>query len=169
MPKRKSQQPTVESAFAEACGLCGATQRLTKTECCSNTICDDESDYVLFSYARNSCYRNHRRQTVCGAHHGEGHSGNWKTCEECRTNYPSEMFAWWVTNEYNFEKLANPPAFRPTFCAGCHTRIILPEGGYTLSGGKYWCASCDARHPPSVPPRSRRSRGAGPLGRRMKR
>jgi hypothetical protein len=39
------------------CGLCGKTKKLTKTECCGEWICDDEDKYVLFSYARNSCYR----------------------------------------------------------------------------------------------------------------
>ena len=47
------------------CGLRGATTNLTKTECCGNWICDDEDQYVLFSYARNSCYRNHDRYTLC--------------------------------------------------------------------------------------------------------
>ena len=34
---------------------CGATDNLTKTECCGQWICDDEDQYVLFSYAHNSC------------------------------------------------------------------------------------------------------------------
>lgn len=140
--------------------MCGATDGLTETECCGNTICDDEDEYVLFSYARNSCYRNHRRQTVCGGHHGEGHAGDWKSCAECRGNGEPEMFAWWATNEYNFEKLENPPAFRPTFCAGCHKRIVLPEGGYSISNRKYWCAACGARRDSGRPQRSRGTRGS---------
>jgi hypothetical protein len=36
------------------CGLCGKTQNLTRTDCCDQWICDDEHEYVLFSYARNS-------------------------------------------------------------------------------------------------------------------
>src|SRR5512136_2648141 len=53
------------------CGLCGKTKKLTKTECCNQWICDDEDKYVLFSYATNSCLRNHRRYTLCGYHHFE--------------------------------------------------------------------------------------------------
>ena len=46
------------------CGLCGATDNLTRTECCGNGICDDADQYVLFSFARSSCYRNHDRFTL---------------------------------------------------------------------------------------------------------
>ena len=66
------------------CGLCGSTTNLTKTECCGQWICDDEGRYVPFSYARNSCYRNHRRYTLCGYHHAEGHPGHWKDCLQCK-------------------------------------------------------------------------------------
>jgi hypothetical protein len=57
------------------CGLCGKTRKLTKTECCGQWICDDEGKYVIFSYARNSCSRNHRRFTLCGYHYTEEHEG----------------------------------------------------------------------------------------------
>ena len=60
------------------CGLCGKTGGLIKTDCCGNWICDDEHKYVLFSYARNSCHRNHSRYTLCAYHHNEGHAGDWK-------------------------------------------------------------------------------------------
>ena len=42
------------------CGLCGKTENLVQTECCGNWICDDEENYVLFSFDTNSCYRNHK-------------------------------------------------------------------------------------------------------------
>jgi len=73
-----------KSKNQQRCGLCGKTTNLTKTECCDNWICDDEDQYVLFSYARNSCYRNHRQYTLCGYHHIEGHAGHWKDCPQCR-------------------------------------------------------------------------------------
>lgn len=63
------------------CGLCGKTKNLIRTECCNNWICDDEHKYVLFSYANNSCSRNHSRYTLCSYHHGEGHSGKWQDCK----------------------------------------------------------------------------------------
>src|ERR1700737_3948843 len=136
-PLRRARRRT--PAPTRHCGLCRKTERVTKTECCDRWICDDEDEYVVFSYARNSCYRNHRRFTLCGTHHAEGHDGNWKECEECLKDTEMEMYAWWGTNEYNFEKLENPPAFRPTFCAGCHRRIILPDGGYSRFRGNYLC------------------------------
>ena len=104
----------------ERCGLCGKTKRLTRTECCRRWICDDEGNYVAFSYARNSCSRNHRRFTLCGLHHTEGHRGEWKSCVACREHCAElEMYVWYGTNEHNFEKLENPPAYEPTHCGGC--------------------------------------------------
>ena len=124
------------------CGLCGKTKKLTKTECCGNWICDDEDKYVLFSYARNSCYRNHRRFTLCGFHHTEGHSGHWKDCPKCREGTETEMYVYYGTNEYNFEKLENPPEYQPTKCTKCGTVIVLSQGGYSTKGDDYWCAKC---------------------------
>ncbi len=97
----------------------------------------------MFSYARNSCYRNHERYTLCGYHHIEEHHGDWKTCNECRKGFEAEMYAWYGTNAYNFERLENPPSFEPTLCASCHARINLAEDSYTLKpSGDYLCASC---------------------------
>ena len=70
------------------CGLCGSAKKaLTKTPCCNNWICDDEDSYVIFSYARNSCYRNHDRYTLCSAHCHEEHEGKWQDCKKCKDNY----------------------------------------------------------------------------------
>jgi DNA-directed RNA polymerase subunit RPC12/RpoP len=127
------------------CGLCGKTKNLTKTECCGNWICDDEQNYVMFSYARNSCARNHRRFTLCGYHHGEGHDGDWKDCPKCREAFETEMYVWYGTNEYNFEKLPNPPEYEPTHCADCGKVIRLGTEGYSLQGDNYWCERCSAQ------------------------
>ena len=116
------------------CGLCGKTKALTKTECCDQWICDDEHKYVLFSYARNSCYRNHRRYTLCGYHYVEEHQGHWKECPECPDDIETEMYVYYGTNEYNFEKLENPPEYEPTRCAQCASVIVLSEGGYSSKG-----------------------------------
>jgi hypothetical protein len=125
------------------CGLCGSTtKRLTRTPCCGNWICDDEDEYVLFSYARNSCHRNHDRYTACSFHYNEGHTGRWQDCKKCRKNFETEMFVWYVTNEYNFEKLENPPAFEPTHCSDCERVIHLGTDGYSYSGDKYYCDRC---------------------------
>ncbi|MFH1565481.1 MAG: hypothetical protein ABIC82_06640 [bacterium] len=135
-----------KSNLKPRCGLCGSTRKkLTKTECCGNWICNDENNYVLFSYARNSCARNHRRFTLCGYHHTEGHKGDWKTCKKCLKDFEHnlEMYVWYGTNEYNFEKLENPPDFKPTYCYKCGERIVLPDGGYSSLCGVYCCDECE--------------------------
>ena len=141
--KKRAQRPKQKAG--PRCGLCGKTKNLTKTECCGNWICDDEQNYVLFSYARNSCSRNHRRYTLCGYHHMEGHEGDWKDCPECRKAFETEMYVWYGTNEYNFEKLPNPPEYEPTKCSDCGRVIRLGEDGYSMQGDDYWCDRCSAR------------------------
>lgn len=132
--KKQSDKPS--------CGLCGKTGRLTRTECCGNWICDDEHKYVLFSYARNSCSRNHRHYTLCTFHHNEGHKGDWKTCKKCRTSFETEIYVWYGTNEYNFEKLPDPPSFKPTHCSRCGAVIKLGTDGYSQRGSEYFCQAC---------------------------
>jgi len=125
------------------CGLCGKQKNLIKTDCCGNWICNDENEYKMFSYARNSCSRNHRRFTLCGYHEAEGHKGDWKTCKKCLKSFEPEMYVWYGTNEYNFEKLENPPKFKPTYCSKCGQRIILPDGGFSNLCGVYRCENCE--------------------------
>ena len=124
------------------CGLCGKTGKLTKTECCDQWICDDEHTYVMFSYARNSCSRNHRRYTLCGHHYAEGHDGHWQACHECRDDFETEMYVYHGTNEYNFEKLKKPPKFEPTRCIKCNKVISLGHDAYTRSREGYTCEQC---------------------------
>ena len=139
---------------AAACGLCGSRGAVTRTDCCGNLICDDAEEHVTSSHARKSCYRNHSHQTICAFHHTEGHDGVWKLCSRCRESFEPEMYAWYATNEFNFDKLENPPAFAPTVCQRCGKRIVLPQGGFTMAEGKYWCEACD----PATARRSPRSR-----------
>ena len=91
MPKKKKGKASGSKRAGRGgkprCGLCGKTKKLTRTECCGRWICDDEDQYILFSYERNSCHRNHQRYTLCGYHHVEGHSGDWKDCVECRDGF----------------------------------------------------------------------------------
>jgi hypothetical protein len=134
-----------KSSNAPRCGLCGKTRNLTKTECCGNWICGDEHKYVMFSYAKNSCHRNHRRYTLCGYHFNEEHGGNWKTCTKCRAAFEPEMVAWYGTNEYNFEKMPDPPSYKPTKCSRCGTVIKLGTDAYTISADEYWCEICAAK------------------------
>ncbi|MBM4388332.1 MAG: hypothetical protein FJ088_11375 [Deltaproteobacteria bacterium] len=156
MYEEKTIAPAKKHADKPRCGLCGKTKNLTKTECCGNWICDDEHEYVLFSYATNSCSRNHRRYTLCGYHFNEGHKGDWKTCTKCRTEFEPEMVAWYGTNEHNFEKMPDPPSYEPKHCSKCGTIIKLGTDGYTQSGDEYWCENCAAKE---MQKKMRRTRG----------
>ncbi|HZW29532.1 MAG TPA: hypothetical protein VFF52_02430 [Isosphaeraceae bacterium] len=139
------------AGIGRRCGLCGKTRKLTRTPCCGQWICDDEDQYVLFSYARNSCYRNHDHYTLCSHHFNEGHQGTWQDCAKCLEDFPTELYVYYGTNEYNFERLANPPAYEPTRCSQCGTVIHLGEGGYAIRAGEYLCLRCSARDFPSRP------------------
>lgn len=132
--KKKSDKPR--------CGLCGKAKKLTKTECCGNWICDDQDKYELFSYARNSCHRNHDRYTLCSYHHNEGHAGPWKDCKKCRDSFETEIYVGYGTNEYNFERLENPPTFEHTHCSRCGKVIKLGRDGYSQLGKDYKCDAC---------------------------
>src|SRR5438094_4192996 len=142
MPRKAGKQAKRKSTASRVqrprCGLCGKTKNLTRTECCGNWICDDEHKYVMFSYARNSCHRNHSRYTLCAYHFNEGHAGSWKTCATCRSSFETEIYVWYATNEHNFEKLENPPAYEPTNCSGCGAIIRLGTDGYSMSGENYF-------------------------------
>jgi hypothetical protein len=138
--RTKAKPPATNEA--PRCGLCGKRKKLTRTGCCGQWICDDEDNYVLFSYAHNSCSRNHRRYTLCGFHFVEGHKGSWQDCKRCRRDIEPEMYAHFGTNDYNFEKLADPPAYEPTRCAGCNKVIKLATEGYTVSKDGTYCINC---------------------------
>ena len=99
----------------------------------------------MFSYAHNSCYRNHQRYTLCGIHFSEQHSSQWQTCKQCREFVAkTEMYVYYGTNDYNFEKLKDPPSFEPTKCSGCNAVIALADGGYSVRGTDYRCQKCSA-------------------------
>jgi len=140
--KNVTHHPDKQEADQPHCGLCGKTTNLTRTPCCGQWICDDEDQYVPFSYAHNSCFRNHSRYTLCGYHYAEGHPGRWQDCPECREAFETEMYVWRGTNEYNFEKLENPPAYEPTHCSQCGRIISLSQDGYSIKGGEYLCEKC---------------------------
>ena len=154
MPRRQhgpaNPQKTGRQNAGPRCGLCGKASKLTETECCGQRICDDEDQYVMFSYARNSCSRSHRRYTLCGYHSNEGHHGKWQDCPKCRESFETELYVYYGTNQYNFEKLSNPPAYEPTKCARCGQVIHLGEDGYSVKGGGYLCEVCTDREFPKL-------------------
>jgi len=55
----------------------------------------------------------------------------------------TEMYVWYGTNEYNFEKLENPPAYEPTKCSRCRIIINLGTDGYSMLGDQFWCEECN--------------------------
>jgi hypothetical protein len=57
----------------------------------------------------------------------------------------TEMYVYSGTNEYNFEKLVDPPHYEPTRCSKCGGAIVLSDGGYSILGVKYMCGECLAR------------------------
>jgi hypothetical protein len=132
--KSKSNKPS--------CGLCGNIVNLIKTECCDNWICDDSHKYMMFSYTRNSCFRNHSQFTVCSYHYYEGHSGKWQDCKICRESFETEDYVDMATNKYNFEKLKKTPKYKPTLCSKCGRIIILKNGGFALTSEGYICGKC---------------------------
>ena len=142
MGKNMKKQKNDKNGSIPKCGLCGKTENLTKTECCDQWICDDEDAYVAFSYAANSCHRNHKRYTLCAYHHNEGHSGDWRTCQECKDDFETEDYVYYATNDFNFKKLENPPEFEPTRCIKCNEIINRGYEGFTKSKDGYICLKC---------------------------
>ena len=70
--------------------------------------------------------------------------GRGRSAQRAETDINTEIYVYFGTNEYNFEKLANPPTYEPTKCAQCGKVIVLSEEGYSISGGAYRCELCMA-------------------------
>ena len=88
---KATRRGTARDPGQPRCGRGGATDHLTRTACCPNWICDDADQHVLFSYARNSCYRNHDHYTLWAYHSHERHPGDGQTCERCRADMEPAM------------------------------------------------------------------------------
>ena len=58
-------------------------QKLTKTACCGNWICDDEGNYVIFSTLETVVPETIDDLLPVPHHHEEKHKGDWTTCKEC--------------------------------------------------------------------------------------
>jgi len=93
--------------------------------------------------SKRCCWDKHWRYTLCNHHQVESHPGEWKTCAICRSDFETEMYVWYGTNEYNVEKLEHPPAYEPTRCVHCGVAIVLGRDAYSRKpGGSYECAEC---------------------------
>lgn len=134
---------TSKKSSMRKCGICGGTKNLLKTECCKNWICD--LDIEISSSHRKRCYKKHSRFTLCGFHYNEGHFGHWQNCEECRSQFETEMYVYYGTNKYNFEKLESSSQFEPTKCHACAKVISLSEDSYSRAGSVYYCQECTAK------------------------
>src|SRR5687767_13502361 len=77
----RGRKPPARDPDGRRCELCRKpAERLEKTECCGRVVCVHLSGMVVL---KRSCWIKHARFTLCGAHHTEGHAGDWKTCEVC--------------------------------------------------------------------------------------
>ena len=125
----------------DVCGICGSKSNLERTPCCGNWICNNEEEYVMFSYSRQYCNRSHRRYTMCGYHHNEGHDGDdWRTCEECKTGMMDDgARSWYSTNGYNFTPgffSAYPKGSMITAeCGQCKGRMATGFEGHSYNPG----------------------------------
>ena len=114
-PPKDNNKPVPE------CGLCGSRSGpFTRTECCNKLICDDEGSYVLLSYSRQHCHRNHRRYSQCAYHHDESHQGKWQECATCR----DDLTALLPNGSINYDwavRVANNPSlpYRFNFREDC--------------------------------------------------
>lgn len=120
-----------------SCGLCGKKKNLIKTACCDNWICDDAHEYMPFSYAADSCYRNHDRYTLCSFHYHENHQGKWQNCKKCKDNFDLPNYVDYATNDANFEKLENTPTVTIKCVSYEFTSNSMQEFAFQTSNGFY--------------------------------
>ena len=57
-------------------------------------------------------------------------------------DFDPEMYVYYGTNEYNHEKLKDPPKFKPTRCAECGRIIDRVNEGHSMRGDKFYCINC---------------------------
>jgi hypothetical protein len=133
------------------CFICGAGQdevKLGFTECCNASVCDNEEEYVMFSYSRDLCKRSHSRYTSCGFHHTEGHEGDWRVCSKCpNSGEGGNSRSWYATNGFNVTPVLEadiPQGSHITKpCDGCKRRITPGHDGETCHpDGRNTCTSC---------------------------
>ncbi|WP_425363556.1 hypothetical protein [Candidatus Tisiphia endosymbiont of Hybos culiciformis] len=124
----------------QKCQLCGSTTKpLTTTDCCNNLLCDDAHTYVVFSYAKNSCYRNHDRYTLCSSHYQDNHQGKWQDCKKCKADFNEVDYVEMATNRYNFKTEALKGLARVTIiCVNCQFKSDkMDDFAFRTSQGFY--------------------------------
>uniref|UniRef100_A0A7S2RFB8 MYND-type domain-containing protein n=1 Tax=Mucochytrium quahogii TaxID=96639 RepID=A0A7S2RFB8_9STRA len=136
-----------------SCFICGAGPDevpLTFTRCCNAAVCDNTSEYQVFSYSRDFCHRSHCFYTVCASHFEEGHSGDWRTCQDCKVARAEEgegSRSFSSTNGFNITPCLEsdiPQGSQITIpCHGCKGRITPGFDAKRTLGGNVFCAECD--------------------------
>jgi len=125
----------------QTCAVCGKTGKMALSACCNKPMCV-EAPKRSKRYRNKSCYEGHARYTLCASHHTEGHSGDWKNCRKCIESCEAEMYNWYGTNEYNFDKLPKLLEYEPAICKHCGKVISLVNDGYSGFKGDYTCWDC---------------------------
>ena len=101
--KPKSEKPRAAS--------CSKTGKLRKTQCCGNWVCDDHDKYVPFSYAQKQLQPGIMTTIPsAGIITMKGMEATGKTARNAATYFETEMYVWYGTNDYNFEKLETRPS-----------------------------------------------------------
>lgn len=128
----------------DVCGICGERNNLVRTSCCGNILCDNQEEYVLFSYSRKFCVRSHDRYTMCSFHKSEGHrSEDWRQCNQCKEQLTSETDkegrparVWHSTNGYNFTPMLESDYRKGSMitagCGECGNRVATGFEGYSM-------------------------------------
>jgi hypothetical protein len=154
IPGRMSKE--LSKKTPKQCGICGSTtERLMRTGCCGNWVCDNEHKYEMMSYSRAFCGRSHARYTICGSHTGSGHHcdkpncpcpridpGDCRACNDCFNDTRGE---WFGTNGYNFTPSRCPAkgALHTDECSTCKRRVHTGHEGYsTMPDGSVSCNEC---------------------------
>eukprot|EP01029_Cantina_marsupialis_P004276 TRINITY_DN1430_c0_g4_i1.p1 TRINITY_DN1430_c0_g4~~TRINITY_DN1430_c0_g4_i1.p1 ORF type:complete len:263 (-),score=43.21 TRINITY_DN1430_c0_g4_i1:210-998(-) len=141
-----SSMEEAESKGKKACIICGSKRNLTLTECCGMPVCDNEDEYVMFSYSREFCIRNHSRYTLCGFHATEGHDGDWRECSKCFDDLRGEAISWYGTNGWNctpmLEKDIKKDDMLSEKCVHCGGRIMTGFEGHSSSRDGISCETC---------------------------
>lgn len=138
----QKSQTNNDTISIRKCGLCGKSSKIMKLKCCKNWICYDYDNLASNSFSSNSCIRNHNRFTLCAYHFLQKHEGLWYECDECKNNMETELYVWYGTNEFNFEKLQKIPDFKPKYCKNCYRIIKLGKEPYSVSKNDYVCFHC---------------------------
>lgn len=144
-------------ADGSCCALCGKNDQqedMTRTDCCSQVVCDNSKDYKIGTYSREFCQRSHDRYTLCGYHGVErwcDTTKDWRECPGCtkRHTQPDDIadMLWRGLNSYNFCPLLSkdvPRHARCETCSTCKKKFMMGVQGGSMNADGRACLSCAA-------------------------